>query len=147
VKDTGKRSTPLIIGWREHVGLPEFNIERLRAKIDSGARTSALHATKIEPFTRDGGAWARFLPAQSKTSGRQFAEFPVHDQRSITNTSGIPESRIVIRTRLSIKNRSWNIELSLTDRSMMKYPMIIGRSALRDHDLAVHLGRSFIVKK
>ncbi len=91
MKDIDKRPTPLIIGWREHVGLPDFNIERPCAKIDNGARTSAFHATKIEFFTLDGGAWGRFLPAHSKTSDKPFAEVLVHDRRGIENISGIPE--------------------------------------------------------
>jgi hypothetical protein len=132
----------LVIGWIEHLDLPDLDILQLRAKIDTGARTSALHATHIKVFDKDGMPWVRFQVFTSDNKPGNWAECPVHDRREIKNTSGIPEERIVIRTRLRLIDRSWPISVSLTDRSNMRFPMIVGRTALKKHNIAVHTRRA-----
>lgn len=140
-----KVKTPiLIIGWREHVGLPDISSQKLTAKIDTGARTSALHASTVITFERDGQKWVRFFPPDSDPDNRQSCELPVHDIREIKNTSGVPEKRFIVRTRLRLLKRTWGIELSLASRGRMNHPLIVGRSALSEHNIAVHSGRSFL---
>ena len=137
----------LVIGWQEHVDLPLLGLTNIRAKIDTGARTSALHATDIVEFERDGAHWVRFHTRFDDDAHDKDVECPVFDRRAITNTSGVPEPRIVIRTKFRIARRLWQIDLSLTERSEMKSRMIVGRTALRRHSILVHPGKRDILKK
>lgn len=132
------RSHVSVVGWMEHIDLPDLGLHHVKAKFDTGARTSALHATQIETFFRDGQEWVRFNVHLKDNTPDVHLEAPVHDTRHIKNTSGIPEERIVIRTRVRIAGRVWPISVSLTDRSNMRLPMIIGRSALKKQNIAVH---------
>ncbi|MBN2741603.1 MAG: ATP-dependent zinc protease [Rhodobacteraceae bacterium] len=148
MEGTGKnKSKPpkpelLVIGWMEHLDLPELGLHQIKAKIDTGARTSALHATQIEPFTRDGADWVRFRVQPDDRMPEVAVESPIYEWRHIKNTSGIPEERIVIRTKLKLIDRAWTIAVSLTDRSNMRFPMIVGRTALKKHNIAVHTRRA-----
>jgi len=128
----------LIVGWQERVDLSLLGLHQLKAKIDTGARTSALHATEIFTFERAGVPWVRFHTSFNDDSQDTDVECPIHDVREIKNTSGVPEMRIVVRTKLRIANRLWKINLSLADRSGMEFRMIIGRSALRRHAILVN---------
>lgn len=130
------------IGWREEVALPDLHIARLKAKVDTGARTSALHAENVERFARGGLAWVRFSVPLAAAAGR--IEAPVADEREIRNTSGQAERRIVIRTTLVLGRRRWPIEVSLADRTEMAFDLILGRTALRGRRLCVDPGRSFL---
>ena len=143
-KNKTKKVKPdlLVIGWIEHVDLPLLGLSQVRAKIDTGARTSALHATHIEAFQKEGEDWVRFQVEPDTHAAKIWVEAPVYDRREIKNTSGVPEERIVIRTRLKLLERSWNIAVSLTDRSNMRFSMIIGRTALKKHNIAVHTHRT-----
>ena len=141
-----KAPRPLtIVGWIETLGLPDLGLSGIKAKIDTGARTSALHATQIETFERDGASWVRFLTGDTLEDETRLCELPVQDRRAIRNTSGVPEDRFVIRTRARFGRRSWNIELSLTERTNMTFPMIVGRSALKNHGIAVHTRRAYLI--
>lgn len=146
-----KKGRPLsaadIIGWREIVSLPELGVFDMRAKIDTGARTSALHAEEQEVFLRDGSTWVRFRVPASRHHSDFRAEVPVLDQRSIKNTSGVPETRIVIRTLLHLGKHHWHVDVSLADRSNMGFDMILGRTAIRRHNVLVDAGRSFLAGK
>jgi hypothetical protein len=135
----------LIIGWQERVDLPLLGLTGLKAKIDTGARTSALHATDIEEFERDGAPWVRFHSRFDDDARDAEVEAPVHARRPITNTSGVPELRPIIRTKLAIAGRRWNIDLSLTERTEMTFRMIVGRTALRRHHIAVDPGRRYLL--
>ena len=106
-----------------------------------GARTSALHADHIQSFERDGWPWVRFHTRFDDDARDLDVECPIEDRREVKNTSGVPEERIVIRTRFRIAGRSWPIDLSLTDRGDMRFRMIVGRTALRGHNIVVHPGR------
>lgn len=132
------------IGWQEHVDLPLLGLTNLKAKIDTGARTSALHATDIVEFERDGRRWVRFHSRFDDDARDTDVECPVHERRHIRNTSGIPEERVVIRTKFRIAGRLWEIDLSLTERTEMKFRMIVGRSALRRHPVVVHPGKRYL---
>ncbi len=132
----------LVIGWREMISLPELGIESLPAKIDTGARTSALHAVCIEPFEEDGEPWARFRV--DNEDGPQCSA-PVVDERPIKNTSGIAETRHIIKTLIVLGGRRWRIEISLADRTAMTWPLILGRTAVRRRRLLINAGRSFLL--
>lgn len=132
----------ILVGWMERVGLPKLGLPDIMAKIDTGARTSALHADRIEPFDRDGAAWVRFRVRHARARIGATMEHKVHDVRAIKNTSGVPEIRFVIRTDLLIAGHTWRIDLSLTDRSNMRSAMIVGRTALSAHNVAVHTRRT-----
>lgn len=132
----------LIVGWQERVDLPLLGLSNLKAKIDTGARTSALHATNIETFDRDGIAWVRFDTRFDDDAIDTGAACPIHERRDIKNTSGIPETRIVIRTKFRIGDRLRTIDLSLTERTDMKFRMIVGRTALRKHHILVDPSKS-----
>jgi len=143
-----KKTKPpqLTIGWIEHIDLPELDLHEIRAKIDTGARTSALHATDIEPFERDNTDWVRFKVRLYEDSPEITLESPLHDTRHIKNTGGIAEERHVIRTRFCVSGQCWPVSVSLTDRSNMRFPMIVGRSALKKHNVAVHTRRAHLTK-
>ena len=132
------------IGWREIVGLPTLEIPALHAKIDTGARTSALNAAIVREFDRDGVNWVEFDVTFTEDRHVQRCLAPIADRREIKNTSGIPELRYVIETQLTLGSRQWQIELSLADREPMKFDLILGRTALRNRHLCVNPGRSFL---
>lgn len=144
----GLRSRRIIesreIGWREHVALPELGIASMRAKIDTGARTSALNTDHMERFERDGHTWISFtLPAAGRRSKVRY-EAQLADIRGIKNTGGVAETRPIIKTTMVLGKRAWVIEISLADRENMKFDMIVGRTALRAQRLIVNPGRSYL---
>lgn len=145
MKTRQKKATPMIIGWREMVALPDLGIDVAIAKIDTGARTSALHATRIRHFARDGAPWVRFHVPHAGLAEAVDCEAPLVDRREIKNTSGIPEERLVISTRLVLGGRQWAIDVSLADRAAMSMPIILGRTAIRRRRILVDPGRSFLV--
>lgn len=135
------------IGWREHVGLPDLGIASLTAKVDTGARTSALHAVDHAFESRDGEDWVTFTVPHPDTGDDVRVSAPVLDEREITNTSGIPERRVVIATTMQLGSRRWPIEVSLADRENMTFDMILGRTAIRGRRLLVAPGKSFLAGK
>jgi len=121
------------LGWREWVQLPELGISWIKAKVDSGARTSALHAFDIEIFERGGSQFVRFKvhPRQHSEDETVEAEAELIDQRHVRSSHGKRTFRPVIRTTVQILGQSLPIELSLICRKRMKFRMLIGREALR----------------
>lgn len=120
-----------IIGWRERVDLPVLGLHAIPAKIDTGARTSSLHATVLAQFVRDGTNYVRFavdFPAQHV---RQVCEAVRVDWRGITSSNGETQRRMIIKTPIRIGGQTFRVEISLADRSDMALPMLIGRSSLR----------------
>lgn len=138
------RPAPIVIGWRERIALPDLGIPLVVAKIDTGARSSALHATRIRPFERDGRPWVRFHIPHSSGLRARDVEAPLVERREVKNTSGIPQTRPVIETTLHLGNRRWRIEMTLADRSNMSLPLILGRTAIRRHRILVDAGRSWL---
>jgi hypothetical protein len=143
---TRPHAAPLVLGWRECVALPAFGVDALLVKVDTGARTSALHVLSEEIFLRDGAGWVRFLldDAVPGVAGR-WLEAPVADRRVVTDSGGRGRPRVFIRTRLALPDgRAWEIEVNLTERGDMQFPMLLGRSALPRGSL-VAPGRSFLL--
>lgn len=132
-----------IIGWREIVQLPQLGLGDVPAKIDTGARTSSLHATEIEEFERDGRKYVRFKVDVPGSDGPQGCEAIHVAVRSITSSNGETQRRYVIKTMLSVGSLTFRAEVSLADRSDMKFPMLIGRSSLRRRFL-VDSGHSWL---
>jgi len=121
------------IGWREWLELPELGVPAIKAKVDTGARTSALHAWKLEAFTHGGAPWIRFHlhPLQRDTSLSVRCSAPVHDRRIVSDSGGHRERRYVIRTPVAMGPHRWSIEMTLTDRDTMLFRMLLGRQAMR----------------
>ncbi|MDH3440081.1 MAG: RimK/LysX family protein [Gammaproteobacteria bacterium] len=131
-------------GWREMVGLPDLAIPCLRAKIDTGARTSALHATRQRLLRIDDEDWVEFHVPVPGTDRSTRCKARLVDRRQIKNTSGIAEERFVIRTMLIIAKRKWPIELSLANRDNMGFDLILGRTAVRRRNILINPGRSYL---
>ncbi|CDO61235.1 hypothetical protein sometimes fused to ribosomal protein S6 glutaminyl transferase [Candidatus Phaeomarinobacter ectocarpi] len=134
-----------IIGWREWVGLGDLGVTQVKAKIDTGARTSAIHAFKIRPFTDGGSPHVSFLlhPAQRRRLPEIECVAAVHDQRHIRSSNGHQEERYVIKTTAQVGDHFWPIELTLTDRDQLGFRMLLGREAVRKN-FVIDPGRSFV---
>lgn len=135
-----------VIGWREWVALPDLDIPHIKAKVDTGAKTSALHAFYVEPFERAGKPWVRFgvHPLQSSLGQVIDCEAPVKDVRRVTDSGGHAEMRPVIETTMMVQGEMRVIELTLTDRETMMFRMLLGRSALKRR-FVVDSGKSFLL--
>ena len=121
----------IVLGWREWVALPSFAIPRLRAKIDTGARTSALHVDAQWRFTEAGSPWVGFrLTPRPGRSGSVEAVAALLDERDVTDSGGRRTRRPFLRTTLSLAGVEREIDINLTDRRGMLFPMLLGRSAL-----------------
>lgn len=143
-----KRPAPLLIGWREWVSLPDLHIPQMKAKIDSGARTSSLHASDLEFYHRAGKEWVKFIvhPFQHSKKETAICHAPIVDHRKVKSSSGTLTERPVILTSLVIGSEKWEIELNLVNRDMMGFRMLIGRQAVRKRCL-INPGRSFLTQK
>lgn len=135
----------LVIGWREYIALPELGIGEIKVKIDTGARSSALHAFEIELFRCRGKDMVRFKvhPYQRNPHYTIATEAQLLDQRQVRNSGGHTQLRPVIETSVEIGEFCWPIELTLTNRDVMGFRMLLGRQAVKNRFL-VHPGKSFL---
>jgi len=124
--------TKIILGSEEWCSLPELGIPSIKARVDSGAKTSALHAINIAPFIKDGMNWVKFdiNPIQNNVKTIIHCEAPLVDKRVVKSSSGFREQRYVIQTPLDIGNSKWVIEMTLTNRDSMGFRMLLGREAM-----------------
>lgn len=125
----------LIIGWREWCSLPELGLPGVAAKIDTGAKTSSLHAFNIERFSRDGENWLRFRihPIQRHRHPEILCEAKIKELRPVTSSNGAVENRYVIETALNLGPYNFTTEITLTNRDEMGFRMLIGRQFLSKH--------------
>ena len=139
-----KRDLPHV-GWREWVSLPALGVPHIKAKIDTGARSSALHAFDIELVRRAGDAYVRFVlhPLQRRTLKSVAAEVPLLGERQVKSSNGLVSRRPVIRTAVEILGECREVELTLVPRDEMGFRMLLGRQAIRDGFL-VDPGRSYV---
>lgn len=141
------------IGWREWVALPELGIDWIKAKIDTGAKTSALHVEDLVCHQRGEHTFVTFwiFPFQRKDKGKKKCHAKVIDERVVTDSGGHTEKRYVIETSVRIGSKEWPIELTLTDRGEMNFRMLLGRTAMREKVLInphhSYLSRKRIKKK
>lgn len=135
-----------MLGWREWISFPELGIDKIKAKIDTGARTSALHAFAIKIIPENGKNRIKFdmHPLQNNTSKIITCIADVIDKRLVTDSGGHEEERYVINTPISIGDKTWVIEITLTERETMLFRMLLGRSAIRKRFL-VNPARSFLL--
>lgn len=143
----GKPRHPLArVGWREWASFPDLGVEAIKAKVDTGARTSALHAIDLETFERDGDPWVRFgVVARGHSESTAVpAESPIKEWRTVRSSNGDAQHRPVIETELCLGDGAWDVELTLTDRSMMGFQLLLGRQALRNK-VVVDPMRSFLL--
>ena len=134
-----------LAGWREWVQLPDVGIPWIKAKLDTGARTSSIHAFDKTLFDRDGVEWVRFRvrPWQESNDDEVVVECPVHDRRHVRSSSGHVEERIVVRMRVTLVGRTVTAEFTLSNRDQMGFRMLIGREALQQ-GFDVTSSRSFL---
>jgi len=122
-----------VIGWREWVALPDLNVARIKAKVDTGARSSSMHAFDIEKFKHRGSPRVRFSihPQQDRAKPTLIAEADVLEYRKVKSSGGHVTLRPVILTTVELLGESWEIELTLAGRDTMGFRMLLGRQAVR----------------
>jgi len=138
----------LVLGWREWVRLPEFGVRLIKAKIDTGATTSALHAEEIRFVRRRGKRYVRFrlLPKQHSARASVDALAPLVGERWVRSSNGSREHRPVIATIVDVGGREWPIEVTLTNRDLMGFRMLLGRQALHER-ATVDPSHSYLTRK
>ncbi|MVW73777.1 retropepsin-like aspartic endopeptidase RimB [Pseudomonas xionganensis] len=137
-----------VIGLREWINLPQLGVIGLRAKIDTGASTSSLHASDIQPFERDGQPWVRFTAhIGTLVQRRHRCEAPLLSVKKIKSSNGQAQSRYVIRTLLTLGAREWPVDFTLTCRKTMRYRLLLGAKALVDGQLLVNPALTYVQDK
>ena len=134
-----------VVGWREWIGLPELGIDWIKAKVDSGARSSCLHAYQIETFREAGKTFVRFCvhPVQRNRSKTVQAVAPLLEYRLVKSSTGHLTRRPVIVTKVQLLGRSYDVELTLASRDAMGFRMLLGRQAVRG-SCVIDGGRSYL---
>ncbi len=141
-------SSLMLVGWREWISLPELGINAIKAKVDTGARTSTLHAYFVEPFSDSTGENVRFgiHPVQHNTNIAVTCVASVIDIRKVTDSGGHQENRFVIKTPIQIGGHEWNVEMTLTNRDTMLFRLLLGRTAMRNR-IIVNPAKSYLMGK
>lgn len=147
-KKKAAKLEPMSIGWYEWCGLPDLRLPAIKAKIDTGAKTSALHAFNIKPYRIKGVKHVRFdiHPLQRNNLITRHCHAEVIDERDVTSSNGHKEHRYVILTTLQMGEQQWDIELTLSNRDPLKFRMLIGREAMNKH-LIIHPSRRCMIQR
>ncbi|NNC47958.1 MAG: ATP-dependent zinc protease [Sphingomonas sp.] len=137
-----------VVGWREWAQLPDLGVGAIKVKVDTGARTSAIHAYDVHHFERDGTEWVRFKlhPEQKRRRPEVSCEAPLAGIKRVTSSNGQTQRRFFIKTRIKMGKKTFPIQLTLTNRDDMGFRMLLGRTALRRRFL-VDCSKSFIQGK
>ena len=132
-----KKRAKRVVGWKENAALPDLNIVSVIAKIDTGAFSSSIHCHRIEAFIKNTQEWVRFslLDPEHEAYNNKIFELPISDVREVKSSNGLTESRYFVRARIQLNDRIIDTELSLTDRSEMKFPVLLGRKFLMNRFL------------
>jgi len=137
-----------IIGWKEWVELPQLKIPHIKAKIDTGAKTSCLHAENIDSFMQDGKEYVRFSTSFGIDNAKSITcECPVIDKRTVVSSSGQGELRYAILTKIRLGEWSGDVEMTLTSRKKMQYNMLVGRTSIRVGNFLVDPSKKYILGK
>ena len=140
---------PKITGWREWLALPSLNISAIEAKVDTGTRTSVLHASLIEPFREQGELWVRFCiqPLPEREDIRIVGVAPISGRQLVKDFEGHDENCFMIKTSLSLGSQSREIELTLSKQDSKKFRMVLGRTALQEFNLMIDPRQSYLLGK
>lgn len=146
MKKTAKK---IVIGWEEWVTFPALGLPAVKAKIDTGAKTSALHATDIKPFEKNGERFIRFTvhPIQKNREIEKTCEAPLVDYRFVTSSNGRKEKRYVISTEFIIGNDAFTANLTLTSRFGMSFRMLLGKEAMIKGKMIIDPSKKFLMGK
>lgn len=130
----------MTVGWKEEAKLTELNIEAIKVKVDTGAKTSSLHAFDIESYDNNGQTFVKFKTCPDRRHPKHIVscEAEVIDYRKITSSNGQTQLRYVIRSPISIGDRTWDIDITLADRKKMRYKMLLGREAMKNILVSPH---------
>lgn len=122
-----------LVGWREWLAMDDLGVDRILAKVDTGAKTCALHTFYITPFERDNEAWLTFglHPDRDSSERELHCQAPIKERRDVTDSGGHTENRYVIETNISLAGKTFPVEVTLTNRDNMRYRLLLGRNALR----------------
>lgn len=137
-----------IIGRAELIDLPDWDLYDIKAKIDTGAYTSSLHCHRIERIEKEGKPFVRFnlLDPSHEIYNDKLFELPIYKSKAVKSSNGQTEERFVVKTKVRIMGKELNAELSLTDRSEMRYPVLIGRKLIKGHFI-VDVSKKYLSKK
>ena len=137
-----------VIGWREWVSLPDLDIEKIKVKVDTGAKTSSLHAFDLEKYTRNGNEYVKFKvhPDQDSVKEVITCRSRILEYRKVKSSNGLSELRPVILTNITLLGKKWLVEITLTNRDEMGFRMLLGRDSIKNIFL-VNVGKSFYSKK
>lgn len=137
-----------IVGRLERINFPQLNLFDIDAKVDTGAYTSSLHCHHIKEFEKEGSKFVKFnlLDPSHETYNEKLFELPVYRTKVVKSSNGSTEERFVIKTEVQLFEQLFEAELSLTDRSAMKYPVLLGRKMINDRFL-VDVSQKYLTKK
>lgn len=139
----------LHVGWKEWASLPELGVTAIEIKVDTGAKTSAIHSFDLEPFEKDGQTYVRFglHPDRHSVENEIYCEAKVVDQRVVSDSGGHKELRYVIETPIVLGDQQWPIQITLTSRENMAFRMLLGRQAMKNRILVQADARHLLKKK